>query len=58
VNDAQAFLEDFGARHEAQETEPGVFRRTELTGEGFTAFALTTLLPGTGYEVHIAKMVD
>ena len=32
--------------------------RTELTGDGFTAFALTTLLPGTGFDVHIAKMVD
>ncbi|HXW13421.1 MAG TPA: DUF6569 family protein [Terriglobia bacterium] len=58
LKDAQAFLEDFGARHEAQETEPGVYRRTELTGEGFTAFALTTLLPGTGFDVHIAKMAD
>ena len=56
--DAQAFLDDFGARHETEETEPGVFRRTELTGSDFTAFALTSLLPGTGFEVHIAKMVD
>jgi len=58
MKEAQAFLEDFGARHEAQETEPGVFRRTELTGSDFTAFALTSLLPGTGFDVHIAKMVD
>jgi len=58
VKDAQAFLDDFGARHQVEETEPGVFRRTELTGSDFTAFALTALLPGTGYEVHIAKMVD
>jgi len=58
AKDAQAFLDDFGARHQVEETEPGVFRRTELTGSDFTAFALTALLPGTGYEVHIAKMVD
>ena len=58
MKEAQAFLEDFGARHEAEETEPGVFRRTELTGSDFTAFALTSLLPGTGFDVHIAKMVD
>jgi len=58
TKDAQAFLQDFGARHEMEETEPGVFRRTELTGSDFTAFALTSLLPGTGFEVHIAKMVD
>src|SRR5208337_4081556 len=41
AKDAQAFLEDFGSRHEVEETEPGVFRRTELTGNDFTAFALT-----------------
>jgi hypothetical protein len=58
LKDAQAFLDDFGARHETEETEPGVFRRTELTGSDFTAFALTSLLPGTGFEVHIAKMAD
>jgi len=58
LKDAQAFLDDFSARHETEETEPGVFRRTELTGNDFTAFALTSLLPGTGFEVHIAKMVD
>ena len=58
MKDAQAFLQDFGARHEAQETEPGVYRRTELTGSDFIAFALTSLLPGTGFEVHIAKMAD
>ncbi len=58
AKDAQAFLDDFGARHEAQETEPGVYRRTELTGSDFTAIALTALLPGTGFDVHIAKMAD
>ena len=58
MKEAQAFLEDFGARHETQETEPGVYRRTELTGNDFTAFALTSLLPGTGFDVHIAKMVE
>ncbi|HTS68837.1 MAG TPA: DUF6569 family protein [Terriglobia bacterium] len=58
MKEAQAFLEDFGARHEEQETEPGVYRRTELKGSDFTAFALTSLLPGTGFDVHIAKMAD
>jgi hypothetical protein len=58
MKDAQAFLEDFGARHETEESEPGVFRRTELMGSDFTAFALTSLLPGTGFDVHIAKMAD
>jgi hypothetical protein len=56
IKDAQNYLDDFSARHETEESEPGVFRRTELTGADFTAFALTSLLPGTGYDVHIAKM--
>lgn len=55
---AQAYLESFGARHESEESEPGIFRRTELTGDGFTAFTLTSLLPGTGFDLHIAKMED
>jgi hypothetical protein len=58
VNAAQAFLQDFGARRETVESEPGVYRRTELAGEGFTAFELTTLLPGTGFDIHIAKMAE
>ncbi len=58
AKEAQAFLQDFGARHEAEETEPGIFRRTELTGDDFTAFTLTSLLPGTGFDLHVAKLVD
>jgi hypothetical protein len=58
VGAAQAFLQDFEARRETVESEPGVYRRTEFAGEGFTAFELTTLLPGTGFDIHIAKMAD
>jgi hypothetical protein len=58
VKAAQAFLDNFEARRETVESEPGVFRRTELMGEGFTAFELTALLPGTGFDIHIAKMAD
>jgi hypothetical protein len=56
--DAQAFLQDLSAQHETEESEPGVYRRSELTGTGFTAFTMTSLLPGTGFDIHIAKMVD
>jgi len=55
---AQAFLQDFEARRETVESEPGVYRRTEFAGEGFTAFELTTLLPGTGFDIHIAKIAE
>jgi hypothetical protein len=58
VRAAQAFLQDFEAQRETVESEPGVYRRTELVGEGFTAFELTTLLPGTGFNIHIAKMAE
>jgi len=58
LKNAQAFLEDFGARRETVETEPGVYRRTEHQNGKFVAFELTSLLPGTGFDVHIAKMVE
>jgi hypothetical protein len=55
---AQAFLVDMEGRRQTIESEPGVFRQTEVSGDGFKAFALTSLLPKTGFEVHIAKMAD
>lgn len=55
---AQAFLGDMEGRKEMIENEPGVYRHTEVTGDGFKAFALTSLLPKTGFDVHIAKMAD
>ena len=58
VNRAQAFLEDMEGRRETIESEPGVYRHTEITGDGFKAFSLTSLLPKTGFEVHVAKMAD
>jgi hypothetical protein len=55
---ADAFLADMEGRKEMIESEPGIYRHTEVTGDGFKAFELTTLLPKTGFEVHIAKMAD
>lgn len=55
---AQAFLEDTEGRHETIESEPGVYRQAEISGDGFKAFALTSLLPKTGFEVHLAKMAE
>ena len=56
VRDAQAFLDDFSARRESVESEPGVYRNTELIGPGFDAFVLSSLLPGARFDVHVAKM--
>ena len=54
--EAQAFLDDFQSRHESVESEPGVYRTTELQGNGFDAFVLTSLLPGENFNLHVAKM--
>lgn len=56
--DAQKFLDNLQGRHETAETEPGIYRQTEITGEGFKVFELTSLLPRTGFPVHVAKMAD
>ena len=55
---AQAFLEDLHGRHETIDSEPGVYRHTEVSGDGFKAFELTSLLPKTNFSVHVAKMAE
>ena len=55
---AQAFLGDMDGRRETIESEPGIYRHTEVSGEGFKAFSLTSLLPKTGFDVHVAKMAE
>jgi hypothetical protein len=58
VSRAQAFLADLEGRREMIESEPGIYRHTEVSGDGFKAFLLTSLLPKTGFEVHVAKMAE
>jgi ARG/rhodanese/phosphatase superfamily protein len=53
---AQEFLNRLDATRENVNTEPGLYRNTELTGYDFRAFILTALLPKTGFTVHLAKM--
>jgi hypothetical protein len=55
---AQAFLDHLDGRHETVDREPGLYRHTEVTGDGFKAFELTSLLPKTEFPVHIAKMAE
>jgi len=55
---AQAFLETLHGRHETVDSEPGLYRHTEVSGDGFKAFELTSLLPKTGFAVHVAKMTE
>jgi hypothetical protein len=54
--DAQQFLDQLQGTREVVETEPGVFRRTEITGAGYKVFTLSSLLPKDDYTVHVAKM--
>jgi len=58
LRQAQRFLDDLQGRHETADTEPGVYRHTEISGSGFKVFELTSLLPKTGYPVHVAKMAE
>ena len=58
IKTVQAFLDDLSGNREVVETEPGVFRHTEIVGSGFRAFELASLLPKTGFEVHISKMSE
>jgi ARG/rhodanese/phosphatase superfamily protein len=58
ANQAQKFLADMEGRRETIESEPGIYRHTEISGDGFKAFALTSLLPKTGFDLHVAKMAD
>lgn len=58
INAARDFLDNNSGGREMVESEPGVFRSTEVTGAGYHLFELTSLLPGTGFDVHISKMAD
>ena len=41
---------------EVSETDPGVYRRTEVTGYGFRAFELDSLWAGADFPVHRTKI--
>jgi hypothetical protein len=56
--DAQAFVNKLQGRHETADTEPGIYRQAEITGDDYRVFELTSLLPKTDFEVHIAKMYE
>ena len=55
---AQAFLDNVRGRHETVDSEPGLYRQTEVSGDGFKVFELTSLLPKANFAVHVAKMTE
>ena len=58
VKSAQEFLARLQGSREVVENEPGLYRHTEISGEGFRVFELTSLLPTTGFDLHVAKMAE
>ena len=58
VQAAQGFLDQVEGQHQESDSDPGVYRSTEVTGNGYKVFELTSLLPRTGFDVHWAKMAD
>jgi hypothetical protein len=58
VKSAQEFLARIEGRREVVESEPGLYRHTEISGDGFKVFELTSLLPGSGFDLHLAKMSE
>jgi hypothetical protein len=55
--DAEAFLDRMSGNREVIETDPGVFRRAEITGDNYKVFTLTELMTKTEFNVHTAKML-
>jgi len=58
VRTAQEFLDRLDGRRQIVENEPGLYRHSETTGDGYKVFALTSLLPSTGFDLHVAKMAE
>ena len=56
IKEAEAYVTSLSGGREVTETEPGVYRRTEITGDGYRVFELMSLLPGTGFTVHLTKL--
>jgi hypothetical protein len=58
VGEAQKFLDELEGKRELVESEPGVFRQAEITGDGYKVFELTSLLPKLDFDLHLAKMAQ
>jgi hypothetical protein len=56
VADAQSFLDAPSGGTETSEGDVGIYRYRELHSGGTETFVLESLLPGTGYDVHISKL--
>jgi hypothetical protein len=58
VSAAERFLDQLQGNREVIENEPGLYRHSEISGADYKVFELTSLLPSTGFDLHIAKMAE
>src|SRR5438552_3079122 len=58
TQEAQEFVDQLGGRHESVDSEPSIYRYAEISGDGFKVFELASLLPKTGFDVHVSKMAE
>ena len=58
VTAAVPLVDISSGKRQTVETEPGLFRHVEVAGRGFRAFQLTSLLPQTGFDLHLSKMAE
>ncbi len=56
ISDAQHFLDAPSGGTETSIGSVGIYRYSELHSSGSETFVLESLLPGTGYDVHISKL--
>jgi hypothetical protein len=56
IADAQRFLDMPAGGTETSVGDVGVYRYREVRFEGTETFVLESLLPGTGYDVHVSKV--
>ena len=54
--EAEAWMDHLTGSREVAETEPGIYRRTDITGDGYRVIELTSLLPGTSFPIHLTKI--
>jgi hypothetical protein len=58
IKQTQEFLQNWQARHEVVDSEPGLYRQRELVGDKFKAFELTSLSTKDAFDLHLSKMAD
>jgi hypothetical protein len=56
LQEAELYMKTLSGGREVVETESGVYRRTDITGDDYRVFELMSLLPKAEFNVHITKI--